>query len=284
MPAFYRPSLLALLTCLSAFSALPASSDERFPTTVAACETALSKTAIAGDEMPPRLRVASWNIMKEELAGAAALRDELAAWSNLLLTQEAIESAKPVPGERVFAPGYRRGDLQTGIALHSDSVADTVCTLSFTEPWLRTPKAVLVARFPFRDRALLVINLHAINFTLGSSAYSSQLDAIRKLVATHRGPALVAGDFNHWNPWRRGVLKRFAEKAGLTEAQFTPDWRSRHLGAAVDSAFVRGLKVVSAVAVPTETSDHHPVRILLDTADRSAADTRAAASRPGPGH
>ena len=48
-------------------------------------------------------------------------------------------------------------------------------------------------------------NLHAINFALGTDAYRAQLDAIATELSHHRGPIVVAGDFNTWNDERDAV-------------------------------------------------------------------------------
>lgn len=240
------------------------------------CVQALSESADTRDQpLPEPFRVGSWNIMKEQQPGATALHRRLIERTDVFLTQEAVERDE-VAESTVFAPGYRRGDLQTGVATSSNSAADVVCTLSFKEPWLRTPKVVLATRFPFADEPLLIVNLHAINFTLGSKAYARQLAAIEQLVKIHDGPVIVGGDLNNWNSWRERVLVGFAEQAGLTRVAFSPDWRSRHLGRPVDSALVRGFQVLSAAALPTTLSDHHPILLVLTVGQAPGVDTPAA--------
>ncbi len=253
------------------------------------CRQALLQPSPGADlAMPEQLRLASWNIMKRQREGAATTRDSLAGDTDLLLLQEALagpesdDESREMAGQRgrYFADGFRRGDEQTGVAIVSRHEADMTCALAFREPWLRTPKAVITARFPYLEHDLLVVNLHGINFTLGTEAYRRQLDAVATLVGAHTGPAIVAGDFNHWNGWRRDALQDFAHEAGLVEAVFTPDLRRLHMGTPVDSAFVRDLEVLSATAEPTETSDHHPLLLVL----AGAADTPSAGAGPGPAH
>ena len=186
----------------------------------------------------------------------------------MLLLQEALRSEGPREGDpqrRYFADGYVTwSDEQTGVELRSRYAADTVCTLSFTEPWLRSPKAVIATRLPFAGQSLLVVNLHAINFTFTARAYREQLAAIGDLLAAHGGPAIVAGDLNNWNAGRHAALEDFARENGLSIASFEPDWRSRHIGVPVDGLLQRGFVLLDAAALPTAVSDHHPLILLLE--------------------
>lgn len=221
---------------------------------------------VRSPSLPLPLRLSTWNAMKFSEAGAAAMLERLAEESDLLLLQESLRvsttnSAQPY---RLFADGYLRGDLQTGVETRSIVSADAACTLRFREPWLRTPKAIAIARFPLSDgRSLLVVNLHAINFTVGAADYRKQLEAIGELLTVHRGPAVIAGDFNNWSDARQGVLQAFLRRHVLAPAPITPDLRSRHLGVPVDSIFLRGLHSVTATAIPTTASDHNPVTAVL---------------------
>lgn len=234
-------------------------------TDLESCRAALLTTAPTARALPFPLHVGSWNVMKLDRRGARQQVVEMSRDTDLLLLQEApsdLTLFDQLHGDH-FAPGFQRAGQLTGVSMHSRLPADISCTLSFREPWLRSPKAVLALRIPGAGQSLLAINLHGINFTLGSGAYRRQLEAIEVLVRTHTGPVIVAGDFNHWNPWRRWVLEEFRAGLGLREAQFSPDWRSRHLGSPVDSAFVRGLRVISATAAPTTRSDHNPLTVLV---------------------
>lgn len=262
----------------------PAGAATETATGYRACAAALQKPGKAtSDAAPDMFRVLSWNVMKLRGRGVDEQLSRRLAQADIALLQEALSSAanrREGPGWRYFSPGYRQGGIQTGVEVLSRYEADLHCSLRFQEPWLRTPKAVDVVRIPFAPQPLLVINLHAINFTLGSSEYRQQLTDIGALVDLHEGPALVGGDFNHWNSWRVSVLRDFARDHQLLEAEFYPDWRSRHLGRPVDSFFLRGLQVVSSAVAPTDTSDHHPVMITLKMSP--TADSPAAGDVPAP--
>jgi len=144
---------------------------------------------------------------------------------------------------------------------------------------------VAVARFALQDRLpLLVINLHAINFTVGSDQYRRQLDALGSLLDVHRGPVLLAGDFNRWNGARVRVLRRFMARHHLSELPISPDWRSRHFGHSVDAILLRGLRGIASAALPTRSSDHNPLIATLLPAPAPAVDSDAAGSAPEPAH
>ncbi|EAQ97217.2 endonuclease/exonuclease/phosphatase family protein [Congregibacter litoralis] len=259
--------------------------------TVDACATALgTPSSVAAAPLPGLLRIRSWNVMKFDLPGAEEeLRDHI-SHSDLMLLQESVRGLKAGSETlpyRYFSPGYKRGEEATGVEIRSRFSADVVCELQFYEPWLRTPKAVSVLRLPFREAAILLINLHAINFTLTVDDYRAQFMALSPLIRSHTGPAIIAGDFNHWNPWREEALLSWSRNMDLNEVSFTLDWRSRHVGAAVDALFLRGFGVVARGAFPTRQSDHHAIAAsLVPLRDLPAgeADSHAQDAQPAPGH
>ncbi|MEO1078402.1 MAG: endonuclease/exonuclease/phosphatase family protein [Pseudomonadota bacterium] len=232
-----------------------------------ACSEALGEPLPAPQtETPEILRVLSWNTMKYGRHGARELLERLGRNVDFVFLQEGLRSVGPHPsfrGLRYFGDGYAFGDEQSGVELRGVYRAHLECSLSFTEPWLRSPKIVLATRHALGPQGLLLVNLHAVNFTLGVRAYAAQLDAVSLLLRSHGGPAIVAGDFNNWNDKRDATLRHFARKNGLAVADFQPDWRSRHLGRPVDGVLQRGFETLSATAVPTRVSDHHPLLLLL---------------------
>lgn len=255
------------------------------------CSQALQLPSIASpEELPSPLRLKSWNIMKFDLPGSQAELQRLSHDAHIVFLQESLRGATKALKTltyRYFSPGYARGSEATGVEIRSQSPADVVCELKFKEPWLRTPKAVSVARLPFRQGPLLLINLHAINFTLTSKDYRDNLAEFSQFVSLHQGPVIVAGDFNHWNVWRARALQSWADNLGLSEVRFELDWRSRHVGSAVDTIFVRGLKVVARAAFPTIHSDHHAIAASLVLATRpsdSMAGSLAVSDEPTPKH
>lgn len=264
---FCRPTTLLALALLSGTAWTAPALDS-----LDACRSALGAPprTVGADPLPPLLRLLSWNTMKYARQEAAPMLRRLGANADLVLLQEGLSEADRDSTQyyRWFADGYRSERGQSGVELRSRIPADVVCTLRFTEPWLRTPKAVLITRHAFADTSLLIANLHGVNFAIGVRAYGEQFSAIAGLLAAHQGPAIVAGDFNNWSGRREAIIDALARDAGLQRARFTPDWRSRHLGSPVDGLLQRGFEIVSATAVPTRASDHHPLIVLLRRASQ----------------
>lgn len=258
-------------------------------TSLNTCEEALREATkyLNAPAMPAPFRVLSWNTQKISQPDATELLSHLDARSNVLMLQEAIlERHKPEtpPLWRSFSPGYQRGDRVSGVELRSRTPFDLHCSLQVQEPWLRTPKAIGVMRLPFASQSILVVNLHAINFTLGDSDYRKQFSQVGRLLEAHSGPAIVGGDLNNWNSARQRVLEEFARKYRLHQVAFTPDWRSRHIGTPVDGLLLRDLNVVDASALPTHLSDHNPVGASLtyNAASRAPRAFSAETSSPDP--
>ncbi|MFK7828161.1 MAG: endonuclease/exonuclease/phosphatase family protein [Congregibacter sp.] len=253
------------------------------------CVALLSQPSTVNNDpaMPVPLRVVSWNTRKYLHPGAAEYLQKISSRLDMLMLQETMRDQPAQPPrlpERAFSPGYVSGDSISGVETRSHVPFDLQCRLQFLEPWLRTPKAVSVIRTPFRSQSLLTINIHAINFTIGSGAYAKQLGDLGRLLAVHTGPVLFGGDLNNWNPWRKRALAQFVNKHALHKVQFAPDWRSRHLGSPVDGIFLRGLVALDATALPTRLSDHNPVYVsmLLDrqTRPQGAAEAQTSTAVP----
>jgi len=253
----------------------------------APCAEALRRApSSAKVQTPAILRILSWNTMKYAREGSRDVLAHFGARADFLALQEGLEDGEAVSPDlphRYFAPGYVAGERQTGVELHARTAATDVCYLSFREPWLRTPKAVLASRHAYADRTVLVVTLHAINFTIGVADYRDQFGTVGRLLRAHGGPAIVIGDFNNWNGARQKVLEAFARDHDLSIASFEPDWRSRHFGRPVDGLLQRGFTYVSVTAIPTRASDHHPILALLRPRPTPGADSPAAGDAPGPG-
>ena len=74
---------------------------------------------------------------------------------------------------------------------------------------------------------------------------------------------MLAGDLNTWTAGRKSVVAALTEQLGLEEILITPDRRRRVFGKQVDYVFVRGVEVISARVIEVESSDHHPVSVML---------------------
>lgn len=219
-----------------------------------------------GDE----LEIISWNIQKTSNQSWRQDLTILADGASLIFIQEAVLHADisgsiPVDLHSEFAPGYRRGNMQTGVMTFSASTPTVACDLSINEPWLRTPKATGIARYKLTEREenLLVVNLHAVNFAFGLKSYQKQFSALNEYLEDHSGPVILAGDLNTWSDKRQQWVNDFMVRHGMNPISFEPDHRSKVFGKALDHIYVRGLEAHSAEAIQVDSSDHNPLKVRL---------------------
>lgn len=152
----------------------------------------------------------------------------------------------------------------SGVMTASSVKAITTCGLHQKEPLIRLPKATLISHYPVAGMAenLLVANIHGINFSLGTLAYRRQLEALYQEICHHRGPVIVAGDFNSWSRARMGIVDELVRRLQLGSV----DWEGHHnatrlFGNTIDHVFYRGLQPISQESWRVSSSDHNPIRI-----------------------
>lgn len=234
--------------------------------------------ALSAESPPPpgdalngqAIRILSWNIQKSSQPGWVEDLHRLATGADLVLLQEAILEAElrdKLEGEyhAVFAPGYVTEDYHSGVFTASRVAPQAHCTLSHQEPWLGTPKATNISRYPIAGHPdqLLVVNLHGVNFSLNSTALAQQLNDASKLVSQHRGPVIFSGDFNTWSDAHMGALQAIMNRLGLHGLEFPDDQRTRVFGNTLDHIYIRGLRVLEAGTAQVTSSDHNPVFATL---------------------
>ena len=210
--------------------------------------------------LPASFEVVVWNVHKER----EALEDELptlAQDADLVLLQEGRGARLALEGEATQVVTFRdvRGGTTNGVVTWSRAVSAARVPLrtSSREPIARTPKSALVTTYSMGcGTTLLVANVHGINFRL-APALERQLGALAEVIAMHRGPVLVAGDFNTWSPRRRAALQAFADGLGLRTVFDDSD------APRLDAVLVRGLGVDDASIVETEHSDHDALIVSL---------------------
>ena len=137
--------------------------------------------------------------------------------------------------------------------------------LTCWEPWLATPKATNITEYALSNTAetLLVVNIHAINFTLGTRQFMKQIDKVRKILDNHKGPIILSGDFNTWRKKRMQVLDALAEEHKLDALSFQEDHRKVVFGQLLDHIYVRSLKVEKSGTHSVNSSDHNPLSATL---------------------
>ncbi|BFM22020.1 endonuclease/exonuclease/phosphatase family protein [Gilvimarinus japonicus] len=238
--------------------------------TAEACQTKLrasrAQTYGAAYQVPSTFSILSWNIYKAQNAHLLQDLTTLSQDVDIVLLQEALEDERleALKPYWRFAPGYHSGDMQSGVMTLSRWPAAVHCQFSHDEPWLNTPKATNVVEYVLQNgERLLAINLHAINFTLGTQAYREQLSSAVALMLEHDGPIIFAGDLNSWSDSRRDILTDLLEPLGLTATEFPEDNRTLTFGMALDYVWLRGVHISAAQVPVYESSDHNPLLVSL---------------------
>lgn len=212
----------------------------------------------------PRIRLLSWNLHKGVDAGWQADLERLSVDRDLLFLQEFLPTTQAmVHTGAAQTLHFSRGFGRSGVATLSRNEALGHCGLRSPEPWLGTPKASTVTLHALSNgQTLLAINLHGVNFSVGSGALLRQLRALEPLLQAHRGPVIFGGDINAWNNARLRTLRRFMAGHALQEVPFAPERRSHLPGLLpMDYVFFRGLALQQASVVPVTSSDHNPLLV-----------------------
>lgn len=217
------------------------------------------------------LRVLTWNVHKTEDDGWREDFARFAANHDLLALQEAVvnDRLRGALAEQGYdwrlTSAFQYLTDDTGVLTAARAPATGACSLRATEPLTRIPKSALATRYRLAGSSatLLVANLHGINFTIGTSSFRQQIEALASQIAAHDGPAILAGDFNTWNSARRAVLDEVASRVGLVPVALADDHRTRFMGEPVDGMYYRGLEVIAATAFPVTSSDHNPVSVTF---------------------
>ncbi len=219
---------------------------------------------------PEAFELFNWNVRKGSNADWSYDMQLLAREADVLTLQEAPLVNDGWQGHAAeqfhsFAPGFRSLSTPTGVLTISDVQPIVQCNLRAREPLLRTAKATVVTEYALDgyDATLLVVNIHAVNFTLGLGAFEAQIGEAADILDRHHGPVIFTGDFNTWRQGRVDLVELLVDRHGLMPVEFDDDQRKRVFGKALDHVYVRGLDVLSATTYETETSDHNPMRVWL---------------------
>nr|WP_255530099.1 endonuclease/exonuclease/phosphatase family protein [Pantoea sp. S61] len=220
----------------------------------------------------PALRVLVWNIFKQQRADWMSVLQGFGKDAHLVLLQEAQttpELVKFATSNYLAAdqvPAFVLPQHPSGVMTLASAHPVYCCPLREREPLLRLAKSALVTAYPLpTGEMLMVVNIHAVNFSLGVDVYSKQLGPIGEQIQHHRGPVIMAGDFNAWSRQRMNALYRFAEEMTLQEVNFTDDHRRKAFGRPLDFVFYRDMKVSEASVLVTRASDHNPLLVEFNS-------------------
>jgi endonuclease/exonuclease/phosphatase (EEP) superfamily protein YafD len=237
-----------------------------------ACSSQLvGRNRAASDELDSGdIRLVNWNIQK---GGDPEWASDLTAFQsspNLVILQEvpfnstAWDEFADV-GHQSFAPGYRTSRAVTGVMTVSAAKPLTQCNLVSLEPWIRSAKATVITEYGLTntDQTLLVVNIHAVNFTFGIRDFEGQIQAAISVLNDHAGPILLSGDFNTWHSRRSRILNEMTDRLDLEMLNFDEDHRKRVFGQPLDHIYIRGLEVLEARTREVDSSDHNPMSARL---------------------
>lgn len=216
-----------------------------------------------------QLNILVWNIYKQGRENWQTALDQMSADKHLLLLQEAsmTDSFKQwlVDGSWISnqVSAFKALGSGAGVINIAQKRPEKACAYTSTEPWLRLPKSALYSQYRLSNgETLVAVNIHAINFTVGTDEYRAQISALETLLTEHSGPIVFAGDFNSWSEYRLEAMKQALRKAKLQEVMFTPDHRTTFLtGQRLDHVFYRGLVLKNAKAPQSDASDHNPLLV-----------------------
>jgi len=216
------------------------------------------------------IRLVNWNIQK---GGNPEWATDLATFEanpHLMVLQEVPFNTKlwdvvADSGYQSFAPGYRTSRAVTGVMTVSAAKPLTQCNLVSVEPWIRSAKATVITEYGLTntDQTLLVVNIHAVNFTFGTRDFEGQIQEAMSVLHDHEGPILLSGDFNTWHSRRSRVLNEMTDSLNLEVLNFDEDHRKRVFGQPLDHIYVRGLEAIEATTHEVNSSDHNPMSAWL---------------------
>lgn len=259
--------LLPLTACVHQTTQIEAEAALQLPTEVMDCRAMLAADLPEGDGFDgSSIRVLTWNVHKTR---KIKWREDFEAFggdADLVLMQEASLREATIADldssmHWSFAPGYRKRGEVTGVMTLSSIKPLTQCSFAHAEPWLRTPKATSVTQYGLSgtDQSLVVVNLHAVNFSLGTSTFRKQFEQVRQVLENHQGPVILSGDLNTWSQKRTRIVNEIAESLGLHEVLFMDDHRVTVFGNKLDHIYVRGLHATDARTPVVDSSDHNPM-------------------------
>jgi len=138
------------------------------------------------------LSVLSWNIYKGKKPGWQTDLKRLTKNADIVLLQESVFSDPMTQPNSTkfywsFSEGYTTSKYRSGLITATRAQPDIVCSLPEKEPWLKSPKMTMFTRIPLpnTNRWLLVVNSHAINFSVRTKSYKAQLEAIHQVLRSH---------------------------------------------------------------------------------------------------
>ena len=237
--------------------------------------------------LPTTITVANWNAQKgKDDRFSEDLRDLISRHQpDILFLQEArIDLIEGHDMGGYFANSWKYpwpGGPALGVLTLSKLAPREVKSVhsKWREFFITAPKVSLITEYPLPEgSSLLAVNVHLLNFERwGTLKFRSQLNELKRIISFHKGPIIMAGDFNTWSMKRLNLVRGFAEQLQLKEVEDFPPGRitgDLHLpfmneimgieeDLVLDRFYYRGFKDQKAWVLPYESSDHRPLLVSL---------------------
>ena len=237
--------------------------------------------------LPSNVTIVNWNAQKgknPQFASDLKLLLEQEQPDIVLLQEARVDLFEPEQMGGYFAESWSYpwpGGKAIGVLTLSrvPPVRVEPVTTKYRELGVTAPKVSLVTAYPLPNgENLLAVNVHLLNFEVWSlKKISHQLEDLKKIMATHRGPIVMAGDFNTWNQKRLDLVKDVTRDVKLNEVTDFPEgrttgdtrseWWNKALGVdrdlPLDRVFFIGFDPTAARVLNYDTSDHRPILVKL---------------------
>lgn len=220
-------------------------------------------------------KLLNWNIYKQQKKNWNSSLQEWANSADLITLQEVKLSPDFIRFSEqknlfyLHNYAFSHNDFIYGVNTLSKVAPLSLCGSAYKEPWILVPKTGIASTYPLQgsNEALLLINLHGVNFTLTETPLLEQLVPYLELIVQHSGPIIFSGDLNTWSNARLAGIERWLIQSGFSETLFDDDKRLTVFGLPLDHIYFRGLKVIEAKSLVTDASDHSPQLVTFDLID-----------------
>ena len=228
---------------------------------------------------PENISVMNWNIHKNKGENWVDDFNALTKGQDIIIIQEAylddrLQNALSQQ-DRFWSlnAAFYLYEKPSGVLMASTHKPYYICGYRVLEPIIRLPKSVLFHYYKVQgcQQTLLVADIHGINFTLGIRVYRRQIEMLEKIAAQHKGPMIIAGDFNNWNDERKAIINQMQSALSLKSSKIKKSKQTQFFGNVIDHIFYRGLVPLFSTSKMVSSSDHNPIliRFRLATAKES---------------
>lgn len=251
------------------------------PQSISAESSLLQMGSAQHKQLGPVIRCLVWNIWKAKHRRWFDDFKQLSDDRDLLLLQEAVSNAPSDSHfsssshlEWIMARSHRhpRSGIETGVKTGciAQAIDAQMHGSMHREPIVDTQKMLLQTNYHLSNgHQLMVLNMHAVNF-VPQHKYVAQMDQLAAVLDKHKGPIILAGDFNTWSTPRYACFADVVCNADLFEAQMQRQCKIRHMNKHLDHVFYRGLTLRTVESLAhVKSSDHAPIHVTFEQESRN---------------